>query len=46
LPSGFHVDVDELQRFMDRRAPGKNAWSTPRKEADTPRIISGLNDRG
>lgn len=46
LPSGFHVDIDELQRFMDRRAPGKNAWSTPRKEADAPRIISGLNDRG
>ena len=46
LPAGFAVDADELQRFMDRRAPGKNAWSTPRKEADAVRIVSGLNDRG
>ncbi|MBO7673524.1 MAG: chorismate synthase [Atopobiaceae bacterium] len=46
LPSGFAVDTDELQRFMDRRAPGRNSWSTPRKEADAPRIVSGLNDHG
>ncbi len=46
LPAGFAVDLDELQRFMDRRAPGRNAWSTPRKEADAPKIVSGLNERG
>ena len=46
LPSGFHVDLQELQRFMDRRAPGRNAWSTPRKEADAPNIVGGLNERG
>ncbi len=46
LPSGFHLDLQELQRFMDRRAPGRNAWSTPRKEADAPSIVSGLNERG
>ena len=46
LPSGFHVDLQELQRFMDRRAPGRNAWSTPRKEADAPSIVGGLNERG
>lgn len=46
LPSGFPVDTDELQRFLNRRAPGRNAWSTPRKEADAPRIVSGLNERG
>ena len=42
IPAGEKVDLDELQRFLDRRAPGKNAWSTPRKEADAPEILSGL----
>lgn len=46
LPAGFRVDLDELGRFMQRRAPGRNRWSTPRAEADVPRIVSGLNDRG
>ncbi len=46
LPAGFKLDVSALQQFMNRRAPGRNAWSTPRKEADAPRIVSGLNERG
>ena len=29
LPAGLPVDPDELQRFLSRRAPGQNAWSTP-----------------
>lgn len=44
LPSGEKIDLDELQAFLSRRAPGKNAWSTPRKEADMPEILSGLAD--
>ena len=31
-----------LQTFLDRRAPGRNEWSTPRKEADQPEFLSGL----
>lgn len=46
LPSGFALDLNELQRFLNRRAPGRNAWSTPRKEADKPTIVGGLNERG
>ena len=42
IPAGEKVDLDELQRFLNRRAPGKNAWSTPRKETDAPEILSGL----
>ena len=42
IPAGEKVDLDELQRFLSRRAPGKNAWSTPRKEADAPEILSGI----
>ena len=30
IPAGEKVDLDELQRFLNRRAPGKNVWSTPR----------------
>ncbi len=42
LPAGFTIDMAALQRFLGRRAPGKNAWSTPRKEADAPEFLSGL----
>lgn len=45
IPAGEKVDLDELQRFLSRRAPGKNVWSTPRKEADAPEILSGLGER-
>ena len=44
LPAGFAVDMEKLQRFMDRRAPGQGRYSTPRKEADVPEFISGLAD--
>ena len=30
----FDLDEKALSKFMQRRAPGRNAWSTPRKEAD------------
>ena len=33
IPAGEKVDLDELQRFLNRRAPGKNVWSTPRKDS-------------
>ena len=41
LPAGFSIDMDELQSFMNRRAPGRDKYSTPRKEADKPDFISG-----
>ena len=46
LPSGHVVDMEALGRFMARREPGQGPWTTPRKEADLPRIVSGLNPRG
>ena len=46
LPSGFPVDQEALARFMGRRAPGGASWSTPRKEADAVRFLSGLNPHG
>lgn len=42
LPSGEPVDMQALLAFMDRRKPGKNLFSTPRKETDIPQILSGV----
>ena len=42
LPSGLAVDWDEVARELKRRAPGQNAMSTTRKEADAPKILSGV----
>ena len=42
LPAGERIDMDALRAFLARRAPGQNAWSTPRKEADLPEFLGGL----
>ena len=42
LPAGEAIDMEALQDFLNRRAPGQNEWSTPRKEADVPEFLSGL----
>ena len=42
IPAGSRIDMDELQRFLTRRAPGQNEFSTPRKEADLPEFVSGI----
>ena len=44
LPSGEAVDAEALQAFLNRRAPGRNSWSTPRKEEDRPEFLCGLRD--
>lgn len=44
IPAGLPVDTDALQVFLNRRAPGQNDWSTPRKEADRPEFLSGILD--
>lgn len=42
LPSGIKLDFDLINKNMKRRAPGNSPWSTPRKEKDEVKIISGL----
>lgn len=44
IPAGLQVDTGKLQEFLNRRAPGQNDWSTPRKEADAPEFLSGILD--
>ncbi len=45
VPAGIVPDMESIRSFMARRAPG-GALSTARREADEPRIVAGLNDRG
>lgn len=44
LPAGFAVDAEKVNAFMARRAPGRAKFSTSRKEADSPVVLSGLLD--
>ena len=44
LPAGEKIDLDELDRFLQRRAPGRDATATPRKEGDKPQVLCGLVD--
>ncbi len=46
IPAGFRPDWEQLSAFLARRAPGQGAFSTPRKEADVPEVLAGLNDEG
>ena len=44
IPAGLPVDFEKLQVFLNRRAPGQNDWSTPRKEEDRPEFLAGILD--
>jgi len=44
IPSGIRFDEEQADKFMQRRAPGKNKYSTARKEADKPVILSGIKN--
>jgi chorismate synthase len=44
VPAGTEIDMDRLQAFMDRRAPGRDEFSTPRKEPDCPDFVSGVSN--
>lgn len=43
-PSRMPLEVSDIQRQMDRRRPGQSALTTPRKEADQVRILSGVEN--
>ena len=42
VPAGLEPDWDFIRTEMARRAPGRSALSTARKEADEPKILSGV----
>ena len=41
VPAGTVLDFPRLRAFLDRRRPGGEAWSTPRRETDDFEVISG-----
>ncbi len=44
FPAGFKIDFEAIRKDMDRRKPGKDKLSTPRKEADEFEFVSGVMD--
>lgn len=42
IKPGIEIDMDRINLEMDRRKPGKNKLSTPRKENDEVKILSGF----
>lgn len=42
LPAGEEIDHEQILLHMGRRAPGKDKAATPRKESDTPTVLSGM----
>ena len=44
LPAGIPIDLDRLQAFLDRRAPGSSDTSTTRREADAVEFIAGITE--
>ena len=44
MPAGIAIDLDAVQRELDRRRPGQSAIVTARNEKDRVRILSGMFD--
>jgi chorismate synthase len=44
FPSGITIDMDFIQKELDRRKPGQSSITTSRKEADKVEILSGVFD--
>jgi len=43
-PSGIIVDIEFIQKELDRRRPGQSPFTTSRNEADKLEILSGVFD--
>ncbi|MCD8211902.1 MAG: chorismate synthase [Oscillospiraceae bacterium] len=42
VPAGLELDMDFITAELDRRRPGRDPLSTPRRETDRPEILSGV----
>ena len=42
FPSGFMLDINQVQEKLNKRAPGNQPFSSPRKEPDLIEIVSGV----
>lgn len=43
-PAGLSINEELIQHYLDLRKPGQTKYSTPRKEGDKIRILSGIMD--
>ncbi len=43
-PPRLKIDIQEIQKDLDRRRPGQSKITTPRKELDQVEILSGILD--
>ena len=41
-PAGLAIDEAEIHAALDLRAPGRNSYTSPRREADRAEILSGV----
>ena len=41
-PAGLWLSEEDIQRYLDRRKPGQNRYTTKRSEADRVQILSGV----
>lgn len=41
-PAGLPLEASDIQKFLNRRKPGQNRFSTARKEGDLVEILSGV----
>lgn len=42
VPAGVAIDLEQLQRALDRRRPGQSSLTTQRREADCVTLLSGI----
>lgn len=42
FPAGIHIDMDFVQKELNRRRPGQSAITTSRKETDEVEFLSGI----
>lgn len=41
-PAGIPLDIEDIQKDLDRRKPGRSPYATPRSEDDKVEILSGV----
>ncbi|BBA85048.1 chorismate synthase [Candidatus Nardonella dryophthoridicola] len=42
MPSNFKINENDIQKELDRRKPGTSMYTTPRRENDEIKILSGV----
>ena len=42
VPAGLELDLEQVQKELDRRKPGQDPTATARKESDLVEVLSGV----